>query len=120
MENNNSKLYKIVVHSGSKNVFEFEIKSETASTISYFVGGSGTPKILSLKWLDKLDVHNLSNEVMLNPVVIYTKDQFRIEEYMDMCNDFYISLVLNELQTKMDRLEKYKKLEWKRSEYGKN
>ena len=113
------KLYKIIVHSDSKFVFEFDIKSETKNRIMYYVGGSGATKILNLSVLDVLDVHEVTYDIAINPVVIYTRDKSRIDEYMKSCMDTYIERIQKDLEARTQRLEKFKSLEWKREQYGK-
>ena len=119
MKNNIPKLYKIIVHSGSKFVFEFEIKSETKKTISYYVGGSGATKILNHERLDVLDVHEVTYDIAINPVVIYTMDKSKIEEYMESCINTYIERIQKDLETRTKQLENFKTLEWGREKYGK-
>ena len=113
------KLYKIIVHSGSKFVFEFDIKSETKNRITYYVGGSGATKLLNLSVLDVLDVHEVTYDIAINPVVIYTRDKSKINEYMQSCIDFYIERIQKDLETRTKQLEDFKLLEWRREQYGK-
>lgn len=113
------KLYKIIVHSGSKFVFEFDIKSETKNRITYYVGGSGATKLLNLSVLDVLDVHEVTYDIAINPVVIYTRDKSKINEYMQSCIDSYIERIQKDLETRTKQLEDFKLLEWRREQYGK-
>lgn len=113
------KLYKIIVHAGSKFVFEFGIKSETKNTITYHVGGSGTTKRLNLERLDVLDIHEVTYDIAINPVVIYTRDQTKIDEYMQSCVNTYIDRIQKDLETRTKQLEDFKLLEWRREQYGK-
>ena len=113
------KLYKIIVHAGSKFVFEFDIKSETKNTIIYYVGGSGATKRLNLSVLDVLDVHEVTHDIAINPVVIYTRDKSKIDEYMKSCIDIYVERIQKDLETRTKQLEKFKLLEWRREQYGK-
>lgn len=108
------KLYKIIVHAGSKFVFEFDIKSETKNTIIYYVGGSGATKRLNLSVLDVLDVHEVTHDIAINPVVIYTRDKSKIDEYMKSCIDIYVERIQKDLETRTKQLEKFKLLEWRR------
>lgn len=113
------KLYKITVHAGSKFVFEFGIKSETKNTITYYVGGSGATKRLNLERLDVLDIHEVTYDIAINPVVIYTRDQTKIDEYMQSCVNTYIDRIQKDLETRTKQLENFKSLEWRREQYGK-
>ena len=114
-----NKLYKIIVHAGSKFVFEFDIKTETKSTIMYYVGGSGATKRLNLSVLDVLDIHEVTYDIAINPVVIYTRDKSKIGEYMKSCIDIYVERIQKDLETRTKQLEKFKLLEWRREQYGK-
>ena len=116
---NNEKLYKIIVHAGSKSVFEFDIKSEIKNTIIYYVGGSGSIKRLNLSVLDVLDVHEVTYDIAINPVVIYTRDKSKIDEYMKSCIDIYVERIQKDLETRTKQLENFKLLEWRREQYGK-
>lgn len=116
---NNEKLYKIIVHAGSKFVFEFDIKTETKSTIMYYVGGSGVTKLLNLSVLDVLDIHEVTYDIAINPVVIYTRDKSKINEYMKSCIDIYVERIQKDLETRTKQLENFKSLEWRREHYGK-
>lgn len=113
------KLYKIIVHAGSKFVFEFGIKSETKNTITYYVGSSGATKRLNLERLDVLDIHEATYDIAINPVVIYTRDQTKIDEYMKSCIDIYVERIQKDLETRTKQLENFKLLEWRREQYGK-
>ena len=113
------KLYKIIVHAGSKFVFEFGIKSETKNTITYHVGGSGATKRLNLSVLDVLDIHEVTYNIAINPVVIYTRDESKIDEYMKSCIDIYVERIQKDLETRTKQLENFKSLEWRREQYGK-
>lgn len=112
------KLYKIIVHAGSKFVFEFDIKSETKNTITYYVGGSGATKRLNLSVLDVLDIHEVTYDIAINPVVIYTRDKSKIDEYMKSCIDIYVERIQKDLETRTKQLENFKSLEWRREQYG--
>lgn len=114
-----NKLYKIIVHSGSKLVFEFDIKSETKNMITYYVGGSGTTKRLNLSVLDVLDVHEVTYDIAINPVVIYTRDESKINEYMKSCINTYVERIQKDLETRTKQFENFKSLEWRREQYGK-
>lgn len=113
------KLYKIIVHAGSKFVFEFGIKSETKNTITYYVGGSSATKRLNLERLDVLDIHEATYDIAINPVVIYTRDQTKIDEYMQSCVNTYIDRIQKDLEARTKQLENFKSLEWRREQYGK-
>ena len=113
------KLYKIIVHAGSKFVFEFGIKSETKNTITYHVGGSGATKRLNLSVLDVLDIHEVTYNIAINPVVIYTRDESKIDKYMESCIDIYIERIQKDLEMRTKQLENFKLLEWRREHYGK-
>ena len=116
---NNEKLYKIIVHAGSKSVFEFDIKTKIKNTIIYYVGGSGSIKRLNLSVLDVLDVHEVTYDIAINPVVIYTRDKSKIEEYMKSCIDIYVERIQKDLEQRTKQLENFKSLEWRRKQYGK-
>ena len=116
---NNEKLYKIIVHAGSKSVFEFDIKSEIKNTIIYYVCGSGSIKRLNLSVLDVLDIHEVTYDIAINPVVIYTRDKSKINEYMKSCIDIYVERIQKDLETRTKQLENFKLLEWRREQYGK-
>lgn len=113
------KLYKIIVHAGSKFVFEFNIKSETKKTIIYYLGGAGAIKHLNLERLDVLDIHEATYDIAINPVVIYTRDQTKIDEYMQSCVNTYIDRIQKDLEARTKQLENFKSLEWRREQYGK-
>ena len=113
------KLYKIIVHAGSKAVFEFGIKLETKNTITYYVGGSDATKRLNLSVLDVLDVHEVTYNIAINPVVIYTRDESKIDKYMESCIDIYVERIQKDLETRTKQLENFKSLEWRREQYGK-
>lgn len=113
------KLYKIMAYNGSKIVFEFDIKSETKSTITYVVGGSGTTKRLNIELLDVLDIHEATYDIAINPVVIYTRDQTKIDEYMQSCVNTYIDRIQKDLEARTKQLENFKSLEWRRGDFAK-
>ena len=113
------KLYKIIVHAGSKSVFEFDIISEIKNTIIYYVGGLGATKRLNLSVLDVLDIHEVTYDIAINPVVIYTRDKSKIDEYMKSCIDIYVERIQKDLETRTKQLENFKLLEWRREQYGK-
>ena len=112
-----NKLYKIIVHSGSKVVVEFDIKSETKSTITYYVGGSGATKLLNLSVLDVLDVYEVTYDIAT--VVIYTRDESKIDEHMKSCINTYVERIQKDLEMRTKQFEKFKSLEWRREHYGK-
>lgn len=114
-----NKLYKIIVHAGSKAVFEFGIISETKNTITYYVGGTGTTKRLNLSVLDVLDVHEVTYDIAINPVVIYTRDESKIDEYKKSCIDIYVERIQKDLEMRTKQLENFKLLEWRKEHYGK-
>ncbi len=114
-----NKLYKIIVHAGSKFVFEFDIKSETKNTITYYVGGSDATKRLNLERLDVLDILEATYDIAINPVVIYTRDQTNIDEYMQSCVNIYIDRIQKDLEARTKQLENFKSVEWRREQYGK-
>lgn len=116
---NSKKLYKIIVHAGSKFVFEFDIKSESKNTITYVVSGSGATKRLNIGLLDVLDVHEVTYNIAINPVLIYTRDKSKINEYMKSCIDIYVERIQKDLETRTKQLENFKSLEWRREHYGK-
>ena len=116
---NSKKLYKIIVHAGSKFVFEFDIKSESKNTITYVVSESGATTSLNLSVLDVLDVHEVNCDIAINPVVIYTRDKSKIDEYMKSCIDIYVERIQKDLEQKTKQLENFKSLEWRRKQYGK-
>ena len=112
-----NKLYKIIVHPGSKVVVEFDIKSETKSTITYYVGGSGATKLLNLSVLDVLDVYEVTYDIAT--VVIYTRDKSKIDEHMKSCINTYVERIQKDLEMRTKQFEKFKSLEWRREQYGK-
>lgn len=107
------KLYKIIVHNGSKCVFEFEIKSISKTTITYFVGLSDTTKRLNKEKLDTLEVYETTHDIILNPVVIFTLDKSMIETYKHDCNEIYIKRIQEDLNRRVEQLEKFKKMDWR-------
>lgn len=112
-----NKLYKIIVHSGSKLVVEFDIKSEDKNTITYYVGSSGTTKRLNLSVLDVLDVYEVTYDIATN--VIYTRDESKIDEHMKSCINTYVERIQKDLERRTKQFEKFKSLEWRREQYGK-
>lgn len=113
------KLYKIMAYNGSKIVFEFDIKSETKSTITYVVGSSGAAKRLNIELLDILDIHEATYDISDNPVVIYTRDKSKIDEYIKTCIDTYIGRIQKDLEKRTKQLENFKSLEWRRGDFAK-
>lgn len=97
------KVYKISVYGGNCFVHAFNIVGETEKTISYEHRDGSSRHRLKVGDLDKVEKSVATHYVELNPVTVFTKDIYKIKDYIKQCKKMYLSS-LN------DHIEKLQKI----------